>query len=263
MFGNRSQGKFVFRQSRGGDFMDYQNIFKRYELKYLISVRQLGEIEKAMAAHMQPDKYWKSTVRSLYFDTESYRLARHSIEHPQYKEKLRLRSYCAASGNTPVFAELKKKYDSVVYKRRVSMPADEAFAWICSGFSPSKGSQITREIDYFINYYETLSPSALITYNRAAYSSSEGGDLRITFDSNILARTADTKLDSEIYGQAIIPKGITIMEIKTGGGMPLWLTKTLSENHIYKSTFSKYGTVYQTMIRPVTAGEIHREASYA
>lgn len=230
--------------------MDYQKIFKRYELKYLAADEQLCAVLCAMENHMQPDAYWKSTVRSLYFDTDNYRLARHSIEHPEYKEKLRLRSYCRADSDTLVFAELKKKYHHTVYKRRVDMPEKEAMEWICDGTAPGLDSQITHEIDYFINYYETLRPAALITYDRLAYKSCEGGDLRITFDSNALARCTDMSLEAEVYGKEILPEGRTIMEIKTAGGMPLWLTEALSANHIYKSSFSKYGTAYQTMIFP-------------
>ena len=235
--------------------MDYQKIFRRYELKYLISDEQLRRVLCAMDGHMRPDAYFKSTVRSLYFDTESYRLARHSIEHPAYKEKLRLRSYSQADAETLVFAELKKKYDSVVYKRRIDIPEGEAMQWICSGAAPAEESQITREIDYFINYYGSLKPAALITYDRLAYKSSEGSDLRITFDSNILARVDDMTLESEIYGEDILPEGMTIMEIKTAGGMPLWLTDALSANRIYKSSFSKYGTVYREMIYPACCRE--------
>ena len=235
--------------------MDYQSIFKRYELKYLISDAQLRSVMRAMEQHMRPDAYFKSTVRSLYFDTDTYRLARHSIEHPAYKEKLRLRSYSQAEARTLIFAELKKKYDSVVYKRRIEIPEGEAMQWICEGAVPQSDSQITREIDYFINYYGSLKPAALITYDRLAYKSSEGSDLRITFDSSILARVDDMTLEGGIYGHAVLPEGRTIMEIKTAGGMPLWLTDTLSANHIYKSSFSKYGTVYKTMIYPARCME--------
>ena len=40
-----------------------------------------------------------------------------------------------------------------------------------------------------------------------------------------------------------------MMEIKCSYGMPLWLTKLLSEEHIYKTSFSKYGTAYQMIFK--------------
>jgi hypothetical protein len=46
------------------------------------------------------------------------------------------------------------------------------------------------------------------------------------------------------------------MEIKCSGGIPLWMTQVLSEEHIYKTSFSKYGTAYSRYIQP----EMQREA---
>ena len=40
------------------------------------------------------------------------------------------------------------------------------------------------------------------------------------------------------------------MELKCAGGYPMWMVKFLSEHKIYKTSFSKYGTAYQTMIWP-------------
>ena len=40
------------------------------------------------------------------------------------------------------------------------------------------------------------------------------------------------------------------MEIKCSGGIPLWMTQVLSREKIFKSSFSKYGTAYQTLIYP-------------
>ena len=38
------------------------------------------------------------------------------------------------------------------------------------------------------------------------------------------------------------------MELKTAGGLPLWMTQILSEEKIYKTSFSKYGTAYKTIL---------------
>ena len=56
--------------------MDYQNFFKRYEIKYLITERQKEEIVSAMKPYMRPDDYGKTTIRNLYMDTDSFLLAR-------------------------------------------------------------------------------------------------------------------------------------------------------------------------------------------
>ena len=101
--------------------MPYQTVFKRYELKYMLTLEQKEKILKAMEEHMALDKYGRTVIRNIYFDTDNYRLIRRSIEKPTYKEKLRIRSYAQAEPNSPVFVELKKKYKHVVYKRRISI----------------------------------------------------------------------------------------------------------------------------------------------
>ena len=83
--------------------MSYQTVFKRYESKYILTKEQKDMVLRAMVPHMVPDKYGRTTIRNLYFDTDNYRLIRRSIEKPAYKEKLRIRSYCKASPDTPVF----------------------------------------------------------------------------------------------------------------------------------------------------------------
>lgn len=70
--------------------MVYQNVFKRYELKYLLTQDQKEKVLSAMEPYMSPDRYGRTTIRNLYFDTDNYRLIRRSIEKPAYKEKLRL-----------------------------------------------------------------------------------------------------------------------------------------------------------------------------
>ena len=238
--------------------MAFQTVFKRYEQKYLLTTKQKEKIIDIIRPHMKPDKYGRSTVRNLYFDTDSYLLNRLSIEKPEYKEKLRVRCYSKADPDTTVFVELKKKYRSVVYKRRISMPESEAMEWLMRKNHCHKHTQISDEVDYFLDFYESLHPTVFLTYEREAYYSCDGSDLRITFDSNILCREEDLSLCSDIYGTPILQSGTVLMEIKCSGGIPLCLTHVLSKECIYKTSFSKYGTAYRNIILPrISSSEKH------
>lgn len=240
-----------------GASMAFQTIFKRYELKYLITQEQKGKILKAIEPYMVLDKYGRTTIRNLYFDTNDYRLIRRSIEKPEYKEKLRVRSYSQADSNSTVFIELKKKYKHVVYKRRLALTENDAMCWLCSKDKKPQ-TQISKEIDYFLDYYKTLHPTVFLAYDREAYYTKEKSDFRLTFDDNIIFRTEDLSLKYEAYGVPILEDDLVLMEIKCSGGIPLWMTKILSENHIYKTSFSKYGTVYQKHIHPkITEGNFN------
>lgn len=234
--------------------MACQTVFKRYELKYMLTIEQKEKILAAMAPYMKLDKYGRTTIRNIYYDTDAYLLIRRSIEKPDYKEKLRIRSYSRARPDSTVFVELKKKYNHVVYKRRISLPEAEALEWITGEHHCHKCTQISQEVDYFLDYYKTLHPVAFLSYEREAFYSNDGSDFRVTFDDTILCRLDDLALESDVYGMPILPEGKVLMEIKCSGGIPLWMAHVLSEEHIYKTSFSKYGTAYQTMIFPHLCG---------
>jgi len=231
--------------------MGYQNVFKRYEIKYLLTMEQYTRVLEAMEPHMALDQYGRTTIRNIYYDTPTYRLIRRSTEKPAYKEKLRLRSYCQADSQTPVFVELKKKYKGVVYKRRLAMPEDGAMRWLSGVGEGPEDSQISREIRYFRDYYESLRPTVFLSYDRDAYYCRNGGDFRVTFDRNILYRTEQLSLTLPPGGEAILPEDRVLMEIKTAGGIPLWLTRSLTQERIYKTSFSKYGTAYQSLFQHI------------
>lgn len=235
------------------------DIFERYELKYKITSKQKKQILQGIAPYMSLDRYGRTTIRNLYFDTDTFRLIRRSIERPAYKEKLRVRSYSQAEAQTPVFVELKKKYNGIVYKRRIALPERQAMAWLTGEGVCPQDCQIGKEIDYFLSYYRDLRPAVFLSYEREAYFQRDGGDLRITFDENVLCRETNLSLRSPVYGQHVLSPGDTLMEIKCSGGLPLWVTSLLSEGHIYKTSFSKYGTAYQNLLYPSTK-EVRRYA---
>ena len=227
--------------------MAYQAVFKRYELKYMLTAEQKEKLLQVMAPYMALDQYGRTTIRNIYFDTENHRLIRRSIEKPVYKEKLRIRSYRRADRKDKVFVELKKKYDGVVYKRRISMSQQQAMDWISTGIGVP-ATQIGKEIEYFRKYYQGLRPAVYLSYEREAYYCRDGSDFRVTFDDHIYARQDRLSLAEEADGHPLLPNGVVLMEVKTSGAIPLWMTKHLTSEGIFKTSFSKYGTAYQTMI---------------
>ena len=225
-----------------------QTVFKRYEMKYMMTTQQKRKVLEAMFPYMKLDNYGHTTIRNVYFDTDNYRLVRRSIEKPVYKEKLRIRSYDQAKPQDKVFIELKKKYDDVVYKRREALTQLETVEWLVRRTPFPKATQMGNEIDYFFKFYQTLKPKVFLSYEREAFYSLDGSDFRVTFDENILARQEELSLSRDVWGERLIGENQVLMEIKTSGGIPLWMTKVLTQERIYKTSFSKYGTAYEKMI---------------
>lgn len=228
--------------------MAYQSCFQRFELKYILTRPQKEALLRAMEPYMRLDQYGRVTIRNIYYDTPSYRLIRASIERPVYKEKLRIRSYRQLVPGEDAFVELKKKFKKVVYKRRLSMPFHESIDWLKGVDSLQPPGQIGEEIRYFRDFYGDLRPTVFLSYEREAFYSLDGSDFRVTFDENILARDTDLSLCSQVYGTPILPTELTLLELKAPGAIPLWLTDFLTKNKIYKTSFSKYGTAYQSLL---------------
>lgn len=228
--------------------MAYQAVFERYELKFLVTEEQKKKIISAISPYMQMDSYGHTFIQNIYYDTDNFRLIRRSIEKPVFKEKLRVRAYGKPCENGTVFVEIKRKYKSVVHKRRITLTENEASHWL-SGKGNIPDSQIAREIDYFKSYYGGIKPKVYLSYEREAFYLKDGGDFRLTFDNNILFRTDSLCFSHKPCGQRVIKEGLSVMEIKCSGGIPLWLTDVLSKEHIYKRPFSKYGTVYTNFLK--------------
>lgn len=254
----------------------FTDVFERKEIKYRLSARQHAAMLASLAGIMVPDEFGCTDVVSLYFDTPERTLIDRSLEKPLYKEKLRLRSYGMPRESDRVFVEIKKKYDGIVYKRRVGMSYAAARAYL--GGMPygmacaqhplldpvmaaeslsDRSVQIAREIDRFMLQHRPLRASMLVACKRTAYVSidatelgCEANGLRVTFDADIAYR------DQFASGPSAAPRlllreGEVVMEAKSSGPFPRWFAQALAACHAYPSSFSKYGEAY----RACAAGE--------
>ena len=237
------------KTDRGGITMSHEtggtiNVMKRYELKYLLDRGQTAFLVSSLRGHMESDRYGMTTIASLYYDTPDDRLIRRSMEKPDFKEKLRLRSYGPATEDSPVFLELKRKASGIVYKRRVQTTLPEVRRFFTGTDGLFGDRQISRELSWFRDSCAPLQPACLIIYDRVAYYE-PGGDLRLTIDFNPRCRMDNMDLTGPMEGIPLRPDGDTILEIKVQEAMPLWLTAILDEGQIYKNSFSKYGEAYR------------------
>ena len=94
-------------------------VFKRHEKKYLISKEQKKQFLEACGEGVRRNKYFKSTVMNVYFDTENDDLIVKQIDKPLdkpvFKEKVRLRSYNVPKSSDYIFFELKTKHKDILF----------------------------------------------------------------------------------------------------------------------------------------------------
>lgn len=225
-------------------------VMQRYELKYILSREQTAHLLRGLEGHMQADQFGKTSIASLYYDTPDYRLIRTSVEKPEFKEKIRLRSYGLATESSPVFLELKRKAYGIVYKRRVQSTIPLVRKFFDREGDVCGPGQINREITTFRDYYETLVPACLIIYDRTAYYE-PGGDLRLTIDENPRYRTDDLTLTRSMDGVSLLPPGSAVLELKVQSAVPLWLNRILSSGQIHMGSISKYGEAYRQQLMKI------------
>lgn len=225
----------------------YENIFKRVEQKYVLTEQEYKLLFKKINKCLKKDKYFKSTICNIYFDTINNDLIINSLEKPIFKEKIRLRSYQVPSINDDVFLEIKEKYKGIVGKRRIKIKLKDFYTYLETN-NYDKDNQIMNEINYYFKYYD-LKPAIYIAYDRLSYCGVDDNSLRITIDSNLRSRNSDLNLELGDAGKCYFKDKNYIMEIKTLGSMPLWLVRSLSELKIYPTSFSKYGSIYQKELK--------------
>ena len=247
---------------------NYQAVFKRKEIKYLLSREERDALLPILKAYMEPDAFAHSSISNLYYDTPDFRMVRRSLEKPMYKEKLRLRSYGTPENISTVFPEIKKKAMGIVYKRRISLPYQEAVSFLsgqqiasadtCDGTTRQIAStdmcdgttrQIFHELDWMLASYEDLAPRVFLSYERDSYKGILDSSLRLTLDQDILFRTDRLDLREGAFGEAILLPDQTLMEVKISNAAPLWLAQALSEIGIFPVSFSKYGRAYERICR--------------
>ena len=232
--------------------MANKDIFERVEKKYQMNQNQYQEFLNGAAGKIHADQYGLHTIRNIYYDTEDYVLIRNSIEKPKYKEKFRIRSYGKINENSKIFLEIKKKFDGVVYKRRVELSMCQAREYLENGIMPKECGQIMREIDYFMKFYHPT-PKVYLAYDRVAYVGEDDPEIRITIDRNIRSRMHRLELGYDGECQNLNPDTY-LMEIKVPVSYPVWLADLLCNLQIYPVSFSKYGSVYKNA---VSAGIIY------
>lgn len=226
--------------------------FKRVEKKYLLSEDKYNRLLERLEPYIQLDEYGLHTICNIYYDTPDYDLIRTSIDKPVYKEKLRLRSYGIPDLDSKVFLEIKKKYDGIVYKRRISLTLEEAEKYL-AGESRLRNGQIENEIDYFVKFYKPV-PKMYIAYDRMAYLGKKDSALRMTFDKNIRSREDSLRLQDGDEGRLLLDKEYRLLEIKVAGAFPIEIARILSELEIYPVSFSKYGNIYKSKMKDCAAG---------
>lgn len=230
-------------------------VFKRYEKKFIIDEKTMNELLPVLLEHMELDKFCKNGqcyhICNIYYDTPQNDVIRDSLQHPYYKEKLRLRSYgIPESSSTKVFLELKKKVAGEVTKRRAKLRYDDAQRFLADRTIPADmdylNRQILLEVDYYLSHMD-VSPTVFLSYDRVALFDRSDSSFRLTFDYNIRTRRGSSvSFEDSAPALPLLDDSFRLMEVKVSTAYPKWFADLLSERGIHRHSFSKFGVEYKT-----------------
>ena len=225
--------------------------FNRFELKYLTPMKQAEEIRKTLHEYLQPDEHSNGhgnyLITSLYYDSPDYRCYWEKMDGVRYRRKLRIRNYDSSDivkENTPVFVEIKQRFDRVTQKRRIILPYSDALA-LCNLRQPPgdvsiEDQPVVQEIQAFTWQYN-LRPVSIVHYQRQAFV---GGDfdigLRVTFDTKIVSQTYPLEINGLSQNTPMFNPDQVIMEIKVNERIPYWVTEMVASNNLRMVRISKY-----------------------
>ncbi len=249
-----------------------KDTFKRKEIKYVLDAAQHERLRSVVYEQLPPAVFGTGRVSSLYLDTADRSVIARSLEKPLYKEKMRVRWYGAPDlmAAHDAFIELKKKYDGIVYKRRLQVSPGKVRAFLsgmpCAdlvqqdvraldGQTDAQRIQIARELDAARARAARLRPSVIISCDRTSFGTDDENGLRITFDEHLHAQGL---FDGESKFPLMAERH-AIMEVKCTGAYPLWLVSALNSAKAYPASFSKYGRFY-ALTQPRTS---LKEAAHA
>lgn len=232
----------------------------RLELKYRLDAFAYRRVRAAVQVHLRLDRYSRDAggryvVRSLYFDSFDLAAYVDKLAGVARRVKPRLRAYGHRLSETPfVSVELKGRIGMAIVKEATRIDADayrhfvDHGSWVRRGLHADAGVDASFDADadpVLIGFERalhrgSLRPTVLVAYRREAYTARFGGadPLRVTFDHDVLAASADTLFESVRWRRQA--PGTVILEIKTADEIPPWLEQIVRRHALVSEPNSKY-----------------------
>lgn len=224
--------------------------FNRFELKYILGLKQAWEFRSALQDYLVPDEHGGSSgrypVASLYFDSPDLRCYQEKESGIKYRRKLRIRHYPspeAFNDQTPVFLEIKQRVDRATQKRRVVMPYSAALRLCNDREIPEHNPEdqaVIHEIYVFLWQYN-LVPASIVRYDRQALIGTRYDiGVRVTFDREVCFQAHPLHLHEQQSSLPILGADRVVMEIKVNERIPTWLTGMIADHNLQLQRISKY-----------------------
>lgn len=227
---------------------------QRFEYKYHINERQAEGIRRFLDHYMELDEYGATQpnlsypVHTLYLDSPDLKLYQSTVNGDRNRFKLRVRFY-ESSESSAVYAEIKRRSNTVITKRRAAM-THEAARHIARGQLPPRGGLINPEPDSMSALEEfnklvallNAGPVAHIAYLREAWMGEhEHTRIRVTMDREIKSEPRhDMQFDFEMHNPEIVFPDSVVLELKFTDRFPVWFKELVQIYELRHQSAAKY-----------------------
>lgn len=228
---------------------------QRFEYKYRVSEHKAQVIRPFIESFLDIDSYGSLQpdlsypVHSIYLDSPSLKTYTDTLNGNRNRYKMRIRYY--ENGiDTPVYLEVKRRYDKVIAKKRAIVHRSSVQE-ILDGAFPSADflvNPVPEQIDaltYFCDLRHKLQaqPKTHIAYRREAYENSGNNAARVTFDRQVVTEAIPprpiefrTFTDNHIsvFGSEVI------LELKFTNRFPAWFKDVVQAYGLRQESAAKY-----------------------
>lgn len=225
----------------------------RQEYKFLLSATDGENFREFVSTQLPVDRGAESgyPVISEYYDTEDRHSYWQKIFGAGNRRRVRARVYGRPDGEIPpaAFIEIKHKLDSDGVKRRASLPINE-LSHLADGQIPASLLEDHRSKSdrNLVSELQDLvirggaRPVVQVRYDRMAYDSGPAGTIRVTFDTGLCCRFDMKHLvpDDRDFPLPVVDHEVAVVEVKTIGPVPTWLSGVASRFNLQAQSMSKY-----------------------
>lgn len=231
-------------------FKDTIRCFNRFELKYLLTLREAEKFKAGIRPYMVVDQHGKQNGRyaltSLYYDSPDLRCYYEKTDGLRFRRKLRIRCYDMNemfNEESPVFLEIKQRVDRVTQKRRTVLTYGDALR-LCNDRQMLEHNPedelFLNEVYAFVWQYN-LQPASIVQYDRQAFIGTKyDPGLRVTFDTSLAFQTYPLYLHESPTNLPMMPANRVVVEIKVNERMPHWIADLVKQNNLQMTRISKY-----------------------
>ena len=215
----------------------------RQELKYVISGADRVQILHRLQNAMTPDPFALADgtyrVRTLYFDDLFDSAMYDSLSGASERAKYRLRMYNFDPGFLRL-EEKRKRFNGGV-KPSALLSREEAERLIAgdAGFLAGQNEPFLQTV-YAEAKSGGMTPRLITDYTRVSFCA-EGGDVRVTVDSDVRAsRRTDAFFDRSDAGVPILASGLCVLEIKYNEYLPAYVPALIGLKDRPRTAMSKF-----------------------